>query len=204
MDLGSGIRKKPIPDPGSRGQKGTGSRIRIRNTGYRYWLAFLLLLSSSAYAGFPYHCLRPFVATFPIILSSSAVARFPYCLRHFVATFPTVLSSSTNAGFPYCCLRPFVATFSTVAVVRCKCWLPLHLFVSHCCYLLYCCCRPLQFLASHSVCVPYSCCVMLVQIFFQVNRFTYLSYRVAVQFRYYACPELEFLNNLWGLGTEKE
>jgi hypothetical protein len=26
--LGSGIRKKPIPDPGSRGQKGTGSRIR--------------------------------------------------------------------------------------------------------------------------------------------------------------------------------
>jgi hypothetical protein len=32
MDLGSGIRKKPIPDPGSRGQKGTGSRIRIRNT----------------------------------------------------------------------------------------------------------------------------------------------------------------------------
>jgi hypothetical protein len=30
--LGSGIRKKPIPDPGSRGQKGTGSWIRIRNT----------------------------------------------------------------------------------------------------------------------------------------------------------------------------
>jgi hypothetical protein len=33
MGLGSEIRKKPIPDPGSRGQKGTGSRIRIRNTG---------------------------------------------------------------------------------------------------------------------------------------------------------------------------
>jgi hypothetical protein len=32
MDLGSGIREKPIPDPGSRGQKVTGSRIRIRNT----------------------------------------------------------------------------------------------------------------------------------------------------------------------------
>jgi hypothetical protein len=31
MGLGSGIRKKPILDPGSRGQKGTGSRIR--NTG---------------------------------------------------------------------------------------------------------------------------------------------------------------------------
>jgi hypothetical protein len=27
MVLGSGIRKKHIPDPGSRGQKGTGSRI---------------------------------------------------------------------------------------------------------------------------------------------------------------------------------
>jgi hypothetical protein len=26
MGLESGIRKKPIPDPGSRGQKGTGSR----------------------------------------------------------------------------------------------------------------------------------------------------------------------------------
>jgi hypothetical protein len=32
-DPESGIRKKPIPDPGSRGQKGNGSRIRIRNTG---------------------------------------------------------------------------------------------------------------------------------------------------------------------------
>jgi hypothetical protein len=31
-DPGSEIRKKPISDPGSRGQKGTGSRIRIRNT----------------------------------------------------------------------------------------------------------------------------------------------------------------------------
>ncbi len=30
-DPGSG--KKFIPDPGSRGQKGTGSQIRIRNTG---------------------------------------------------------------------------------------------------------------------------------------------------------------------------
>jgi hypothetical protein len=28
------VLKKPIPDPGSRGQKGTGSRIRIRNTVY--------------------------------------------------------------------------------------------------------------------------------------------------------------------------
>jgi hypothetical protein len=34
-DPGSAIRKKPIPDPGSRGQKGTGSRIRIRNTDRR-------------------------------------------------------------------------------------------------------------------------------------------------------------------------
>ncbi len=33
-DPGSGIRKKPIPDPGSRGQKGTGSRIR--NTAVSY------------------------------------------------------------------------------------------------------------------------------------------------------------------------
>jgi hypothetical protein len=33
-DPRSGIRKKSIPDPGSRGQKGTGSRIRIRNTDF--------------------------------------------------------------------------------------------------------------------------------------------------------------------------
>jgi hypothetical protein len=33
-DLGSG--KKPFLDPGSRGQKGTGSRIRIRNTVLKY------------------------------------------------------------------------------------------------------------------------------------------------------------------------
>ncbi len=38
MDLGSGIRKKPIPDPGSRGKKGTGSRIWIRNTAAHYKL----------------------------------------------------------------------------------------------------------------------------------------------------------------------
>jgi hypothetical protein len=41
MGLGSGIRDPGsgknlfrIPDPGSRGQKGTGSRIRIRNTAW--------------------------------------------------------------------------------------------------------------------------------------------------------------------------
>jgi hypothetical protein len=31
-DPGSEIQEKPFPDPGSRGQKGTGSRILIRNT----------------------------------------------------------------------------------------------------------------------------------------------------------------------------
>ncbi len=43
-DPGLGIRKKPIPDPGSRGQKGTGSwipdprsRIRVRNTVYQLY-----------------------------------------------------------------------------------------------------------------------------------------------------------------------
>jgi hypothetical protein len=46
MVLGSGIRdprsgilKKPIPDPGSRGQRGTGSRIWIRNTA-SWWLFY--------------------------------------------------------------------------------------------------------------------------------------------------------------------
>jgi hypothetical protein len=35
-DPGSGKNLFRIPDPGSRGQKGTGSRIRIRNTGPSY------------------------------------------------------------------------------------------------------------------------------------------------------------------------
>jgi hypothetical protein len=42
MGLGSGIRKKPILDPGSRGQKGTGSRIRIRNTAFLYFCGSFL------------------------------------------------------------------------------------------------------------------------------------------------------------------
>jgi hypothetical protein len=42
MGLGSGIRKKPIPDPGSWGQKGTGSRIRIRNTGFPYYFCLMI------------------------------------------------------------------------------------------------------------------------------------------------------------------
>ncbi len=33
MVLGSGIRKKPIPDPESRGQKAPNPGSRIRNTG---------------------------------------------------------------------------------------------------------------------------------------------------------------------------
>jgi hypothetical protein len=37
-DPRSGIRNKPIPDPGSRVQKGTGSRIRIHNNGIIYLL----------------------------------------------------------------------------------------------------------------------------------------------------------------------
>jgi hypothetical protein len=47
-DSRSGIRKKPIPDPGSRGQKGTGSRIWIRNTVYN-----VPHLLASRVAGYP-------------------------------------------------------------------------------------------------------------------------------------------------------
>jgi hypothetical protein len=38
-DLGSGKNRFRNPDPGSRGQKGTGSRIRIRNTAFFIFLA---------------------------------------------------------------------------------------------------------------------------------------------------------------------
>jgi hypothetical protein len=36
MGLGSGIWKKPLPDPGSRGQKGTGSGSATLMRTYKY------------------------------------------------------------------------------------------------------------------------------------------------------------------------
>jgi hypothetical protein len=52
MSLGSEIRKKPIPDPGSRGQKITGSRIRICNTAFNNIFCFLFLKTlMSSYPG---------------------------------------------------------------------------------------------------------------------------------------------------------
>jgi hypothetical protein len=49
-DPGSEIRKKPIPDPGSgsRGQKGTGSRIRNRNTVSNNGKVIIFYLRTSA------------------------------------------------------------------------------------------------------------------------------------------------------------
>jgi 2-iminoacetate synthase ThiH len=44
MGLGSGIREKPITVPGSRGQKVTGSWIRIHNTANRLTLPSLAVL----------------------------------------------------------------------------------------------------------------------------------------------------------------
>jgi hypothetical protein len=41
--LGSGIRNKPIPNPGSRGQKSTGSWILIHNNGSVITMDFELL-----------------------------------------------------------------------------------------------------------------------------------------------------------------
>ncbi len=139
-------------------------------------MAFLLLLSSSAYAGFPFSCLRPFVPTFPAL----AVVLCSCCLFIMSASLlllPSLLllSSSANAGFPCSCLRPFVATFPTIAVVLCKCWLPIQLSASPCCYLPYCwiplvatfptvavvlckCWLPIQFFASLCCYLPHCCC----------------------------------------------
>ena len=50
MSLGSGIRKKPIPDPGSRGQKGPGSWIRIRNTA-KFSITFGAIILNEAQVG---------------------------------------------------------------------------------------------------------------------------------------------------------
>jgi hypothetical protein len=42
----------PIPDPGSRGQKGTGSRIRIRNTAISCTITLSLYRSQADFFGF--------------------------------------------------------------------------------------------------------------------------------------------------------
>ncbi len=57
MGLGSGIRKKRIPDPGSRGQKGTGSRIRMRIRNNETCSIFLCVEADNAWAGG--HSLHP-------------------------------------------------------------------------------------------------------------------------------------------------
>ncbi len=54
-DLRSGIREKPIPDPGSRGQKGTGSRIRIRNSASNHRsFVYLHIDRLAMHNGFPW------------------------------------------------------------------------------------------------------------------------------------------------------
>ena len=59
ITVGSRIRSKPIPDPGSRGKKGTGSRIRIR-----CWLSQVIkhvvwsVVSSRSQCGRPSSCRR--------------------------------------------------------------------------------------------------------------------------------------------------
>jgi hypothetical protein len=47
IGLGSGIRKQTIPDPRSRGRKGTGSWIKIRKTGKVYRLLRYVLFRQS-------------------------------------------------------------------------------------------------------------------------------------------------------------
>jgi hypothetical protein len=56
MGLGSRIREKPIPEPGSqtRGQKGTGFRIRIRNTDWNSGFSnFFCLMMEESGSGRP-------------------------------------------------------------------------------------------------------------------------------------------------------
>jgi hypothetical protein len=157
-------------------------------------LPSLLLLSSFTNAGFPYNCLRPFVATFPIIavILCSCCIPIPYsCLCHFVATFPTIA-----CYLPYCCCRPLQMLASHTAV-SVPLLLPSLLLLSSSANagFPYFCLRPLlltsPLLLSSSanagfpkitvVCVPNCCWLRLVQIFFKVYKFTNLSYSTVVQ-----------------------
>ncbi len=47
LDPRSGIRKKPIPDPGTRGKKGTGSEILMTTIHSRDMVALKIFLSNT-------------------------------------------------------------------------------------------------------------------------------------------------------------
>jgi hypothetical protein len=80
-DPGFGIRKKPIPDPGSRGKKGAGSQIRIRNTSFdikifRFLLQLILRVHLRLQLGRPHSCLLRL--RFPLGDLRSCCLRFLY------------------------------------------------------------------------------------------------------------------------------
>jgi hypothetical protein len=95
MGLGSGIRKKPIPDPGSRGQKGTRSRIRIRNTVQNYDNRnFLALQYNTADLSVCFACtirslyynvtIVQFLLLFLFVTLQSAICMVTYCMSYNV------------------------------------------------------------------------------------------------------------------------
>ena len=49
QDPRSGIQRKPISDSGSRGQEGTGSRIRIRNTDGRVYTVSAIMVGGEKF-----------------------------------------------------------------------------------------------------------------------------------------------------------
>jgi hypothetical protein len=74
--LGSGIRKKPLPDPGSRGQKGTGSQIRIRNTAHKFSMKWVNIFHAAGVSSVWYGTIHVYM-----VLSGYVGQVVPYYIR---------------------------------------------------------------------------------------------------------------------------
>jgi hypothetical protein len=101
MGLGSGIRKKPIPDPGSKGLKGTGSRIWIRNTALSLFNYLESCMFTSQNCCDSWSLLAKILAILLPLSAAKMASRFPYL---------TLLLNLTRA------LHPFF-TFCYLAIV---------------------------------------------------------------------------------------
>jgi hypothetical protein len=142
-----------IPDLGSRGQKGTGSRIRVRNTAYYLSCSFCILLSSypnpACLTGCPAYCVSQTACLFcnlqPILLVQEPLLLFlqlslsphPFslfllsCIIFAVAGVSLLKETAYPAAFP-ALLAAKVSCFST----SCLSWpiftqlmLPVHIFL---------------------------------------------------------------------------
>jgi hypothetical protein len=103
---GSEIRKKPIPDPGSRGQKGTGSRIPDPGSG-------------SATLGLSLSLFRylPVFGCFCFRLSACCVYHYIYMNNLYIVMYFRTLIESKPVGFSHISMQAKVSASGLIKEV---------------------------------------------------------------------------------------